>query len=243
MKVARTVLRPLSRLYRATTQQHPILVDNIHPQSLFRRRWQDHLSTHVHARWLRGSGRSCSSEAPLRTASTIGKVRPPADHTYMITFTCKRCQVRSSHKMSGQAYHHGSVLITCPGCKNRHVISDHLGVYSPLIRYYEWKSELNTGTTVESEADVEMVGRYSRPPREDCLNGRRSNQSWPKGEKRSPRRPSIRRQTWSFMKMERSPHLLPPSFPTIRHMRSFQPSILRSGNRDTRPWGYILVTT
>ena len=48
--------------------------------------------------------------------------------TYELTFTCKPCSVRSTHEVSKQGYHHGSVLISCPGCKNRHVISDHLKV-------------------------------------------------------------------------------------------------------------------
>jgi hypothetical protein len=45
-----------------------------------------------------------------------------------MTFTCKPCNTRSSHRISKQGYHFGSVLITCPECKNRHIISDHLGV-------------------------------------------------------------------------------------------------------------------
>jgi protein import protein ZIM17 len=48
--------------------------------------------------------------------------------SYQITFTCKPCSERSTHVMTKQAYHHGSVLITCPKCKNRHVIADHLNV-------------------------------------------------------------------------------------------------------------------
>lgn len=49
---------------------------------------------------------------------------------YHLTFTCKPCSTRSSHYVSKQGYHKGSVLITCPDCKNRHVISDHLGIFS-----------------------------------------------------------------------------------------------------------------
>jgi len=61
---------------------------------------------------------------PRSTPST-----PPAEKpTYELTFTCKPCSTRSTHRVSKQGYHHGSVLICCPGCKNRHVISDHLGV-------------------------------------------------------------------------------------------------------------------
>lgn len=36
---------------------------------------------------------------------------------------------RSSHRITKQGYHHGTVLIQCPSCKNRHVITDHLKVF------------------------------------------------------------------------------------------------------------------
>ena len=59
---------------------------------------------------------------------------------YEMTFTCKKCQTRSSHRVSKQGYYHGTVLITCPGCKNRHLISDHLkvriGWLSPPTTYH-----------------------------------------------------------------------------------------------------------
>ncbi|WYZ42570.1 hypothetical protein EsH8_VI_000269 [Colletotrichum jinshuiense] len=48
---------------------------------------------------------------------------------YQLDFTCVPCDTRSRHKVSKQGYHHGSVLITCPSCRNRHVISDHLGIF------------------------------------------------------------------------------------------------------------------
>lgn len=54
--------------------------------------------------------------------------------TYELTFTCKPCGHRSSHTITQQAYHFGTILIRCPGCKDRHVISDHLKVGErPLV--------------------------------------------------------------------------------------------------------------
>lgn len=47
----------------------------------------------------------------------------------MITFTCRPCGNRSSHRISHQGYHKGTVLIRCPGCKNHHVISDHMKIF------------------------------------------------------------------------------------------------------------------
>lgn len=48
----------------------------------------------------------------------------------MIAFTCKKCDTRSSHTMSKQAYTKGTVLIKCPGCSNRHLIADHLKIFN-----------------------------------------------------------------------------------------------------------------
>ena len=57
--------------------------------------------------------------------TSLGARKEP---TYQLTFTCKPCMHRSSHEITKLGYHHGAVLITCPECKNKHVISDHLKV-------------------------------------------------------------------------------------------------------------------
>ena len=53
--------------------------------------------------------------------------------SYEMTFTCRVCTRRSSHRMTKQGYHHGTILITCPGCKNRHLIADHLKASSTQL--------------------------------------------------------------------------------------------------------------
>ena len=80
----------------------------------------------------------------IRLSSTTTHALPKSPHKpkvtrspqpeYEMTFTCKPCLKRSTHRVSKQGYHFGSVLITCPECRNRHIISDHLNVcvYSPL---------------------------------------------------------------------------------------------------------------
>ncbi|KAJ4419097.1 hypothetical protein N0V85_001156 [Neurospora sp. IMI 360204] len=60
-------------------------------------------------------------EQPKRDTSQVPQ--------YELTFTCIPCDFRSRHKVSKQGYHHGSVLISCPNCRNRHVISDHLKLF------------------------------------------------------------------------------------------------------------------
>ncbi|KAI6298181.1 hypothetical protein MCOR33_005640 [Pyricularia grisea] len=59
----------------------------------------------------------------------LEKLRVETQPHYSLHFTCVPCGHRSAHKISKQGYHHGSVLITCSECKNRHVISDHLGIF------------------------------------------------------------------------------------------------------------------
>jgi protein import protein ZIM17 len=53
----------------------------------------------------------------------------PDQPAYQLTFTCKPCKHRSAHRISKQGYHRGTVLIQCPSCKNRHVVSDHLKIF------------------------------------------------------------------------------------------------------------------
>ncbi|TQV95647.1 DNL zinc finger domain-containing protein [Cordyceps javanica] len=64
-------------------------------------------------------------------APTSEGARPEAKNPayYQLSFTCVPCGHRSHHNVSKQGYHAGSVLITCPSCRNRHVISDHLNIF------------------------------------------------------------------------------------------------------------------
>ncbi|KAB5580189.1 DNL zinc finger-domain-containing protein [Coniochaeta sp. 2T2.1] len=73
------------------------------------------------------SSSSSSSSSSSETTSSDSPRSPPPQ--YELTFTCVPCDTRSTHKVSKQGYHHGSVLIACPSCKNRHVISDHLKIF------------------------------------------------------------------------------------------------------------------
>ncbi|KAI1740121.1 DNL zinc finger-domain-containing protein [Xylaria scruposa] len=68
---------------------------------------------------------------PTRPGSSpdAAKSRKQLEPHYKLQFTCVPCGDRSSHTVSKQGYHHGSVLITCPSCRNRHIISDHLNIF------------------------------------------------------------------------------------------------------------------
>lgn len=79
---------------------------------------------------IRHESTSANSSSPAGTSTKAPESRLERDQVpaYELTFTCKKCSTRSSHRISKQGYHHGTVLITCPGCKNRHLMSDHLKV-------------------------------------------------------------------------------------------------------------------
>jgi hypothetical protein len=71
--------------------------------------------------------------------------------TYTMAFTCSVCDTRSVKKISKQGYHHGVVVVRCPGCQNRHLIADHLGVFEDK----GWDIEK---FLTESGGDVKRVG-------------------------------------------------------------------------------------
>ncbi|KAK1146408.1 hypothetical protein N8T08_003195 [Aspergillus melleus] len=55
--------------------------------------------------------------------------RREEEPAYQLVFTCKPCGERSAHRVSKHGYHRGTVLIRCPKCQNRHVMSDHLNIF------------------------------------------------------------------------------------------------------------------
>ncbi|KAI0825757.1 DNL zinc finger-domain-containing protein, partial [Irpex lacteus] len=61
-----------------------------------------------------------------------------------LTFTCTvpQCETRSTHEFTRRSYERGIVIVQCPGCKNRHLIADHLG-------WFKESTEEGTLKTVE----------------------------------------------------------------------------------------------
>ncbi|RDA89220.1 hypothetical protein CP532_0568 [Ophiocordyceps camponoti-leonardi (nom. inval.)] len=91
---------------------------------------------------------------------SLSKRDRPDPAYYFLSFTCIPCDSRSHHRVSKHGYHFGSVLITCPGCRNRHVISDHLRIFGDrditvedLMRE---KGQLVKRGTLGEDGDVEF---------------------------------------------------------------------------------------
>lgn len=79
---------------------------------------------------------------------------------YRLTFTCVPCTERSTHIVSKQGYHKGSVLITCPSCRNRHVISDNLNIFGDrkinVEELLREKGQLVKRGTLGEDGDIEF---------------------------------------------------------------------------------------
>lgn len=80
-----------------------------------------------------------ASNPSTPTANDHSKIPPQFQGVphYQLSFTCKPCTERSSHRISKQGFHSGTVLISCPGCKARHLIADHLKIFSDTSKTIE----------------------------------------------------------------------------------------------------------
>ncbi|KAL0482415.1 hypothetical protein AKO1_013057 [Acrasis kona] len=47
-------------------------------------------------------------------------------------YTCKKCSTRSIAEFEKSSYERGVVIVTCPGCKNNHLVADHLGYFDHI---------------------------------------------------------------------------------------------------------------
>ncbi|KAF2687675.1 zf-DNL-domain-containing protein [Lentithecium fluviatile CBS 122367] len=133
--------------------------------------------------------------AQLRHESTTSAPDPPSTSTtppdsrlerdqvpaYELTFTCKVCSTRSSHRLSKQGYHHGTILISCPGCKNRHLISDHLKIFSDKRVTVEdilrEKGDLVKRGELGTEGDIEFWEDGTTTPRSAQFHANSTTQS------------------------------------------------------------------
>ena len=86
----------------------------------------DHLQNQSYSAQSSSNGGSAVASQGSDDVST----KPEQQPSYLLRFTCKPCMNTSTHTISKQGYHHGTVLISCPSCQRRHVMSDHLRIFS-----------------------------------------------------------------------------------------------------------------
>ncbi|KAI0698382.1 DNL zinc finger-domain-containing protein [Cytidiella melzeri] len=73
------------------------------------------------------------AKSDVDTANKVAEHTPPyetqpEEPRLSLTFTCtvSECDTRSTHEFTKRSYERGIVIVQCPGCKNRHLIADHL---------------------------------------------------------------------------------------------------------------------
>ncbi|RKO96333.1 hypothetical protein CXG81DRAFT_4104, partial [Caulochytrium protostelioides] len=65
------------------------------------------------------------------------------------SFICNVCKTRNIKTMSKHAYEKGVVIIQCDGCKNRHLIADHLGWFQEPDPRPGHEGEMRAPGTIE----------------------------------------------------------------------------------------------
>ncbi|KAI8939090.1 hypothetical protein NX059_004930 [Plenodomus lindquistii] len=133
---------------------------------------------------------SNAASPPTSTNAPESRLERDQVPSYELTFTCNVCKTRSSHRLSKQGYHHGTVLISCPDCTNRHLISDHLKIFSDKSVTIEdlmrEKGNLVKKGSLSAEGDVEFWDDGSTTPRSAHFHP----ESKPKGDNRFTEQPA-----------------------------------------------------
>ncbi|KAI1338609.1 DNL zinc finger-domain-containing protein [Xylariaceae sp. FL0016] len=150
MRFINSALRPSSAVKPFLLRPYPRLPRTLSPTVT---RYYAHTIPKPRA----GNQQHGSSSSEPATQEKSRKLQEPH---YELTFTCVPCGERSKHVISKQGYHKGSVLIACPGCKNRHIISDNLNIFGERKLTVEdimrEKGQLVKRGTLSEDGDLEF---------------------------------------------------------------------------------------
>ena len=99
--------------------------------------------------------------APVREARWCSSTVPgtKAREAYLFVYTCKVCGERSERKISKRAYHHGVVLVKCPGCAKNHLVADNL-------KWFE-EQPVNVETLMKARGESVVTGTVTSAPQLD----------------------------------------------------------------------------
>lgn len=120
---------------------------------------------------LRNVGNSPSALSSNSSSSSISSFGlPPVDslhnETLKLGYLCKVCHKRSTKSISKQAYKHGVVIISCPGCSTNHLIIDNVGWFKNAgMKNIEDVIAANTGhvTKIVIDEKGSIIQPQARP--------------------------------------------------------------------------------
>lgn len=72
-----------------------------------------------------------------------------------MVFTCAKCETRAVKSFTKNAYRHGVVIVTCPGCDARHLIADNLGWFGDERNIEEVLATKGQTVTTITDGDID----------------------------------------------------------------------------------------
>lgn len=97
----------------------------------------------------------------------LGRLDPNRKLT--MVFTCNVCNTRSAKQFSWLAYNHGVVLVTCPGCDNKHLIADRLHWFDGMS-VEDYLANKGQTVTKAQEFDDSMLDGISAENKQEILD-------------------------------------------------------------------------